>query len=56
MSRLSVAKLVFAGTGILLFGLGIRWDHTGVRWAGIGLVAVAWVLRFMKKHDEGDGT
>jgi len=56
MSRLVVTKLVCVGTGIALFGLGIRWDHTGVRWAGIGLVAVAWVLRFMKKRDEGNGT
>lgn len=43
-----VAKLVLALAGIACFGVGIRLDHVPLRWAGIGLVAVAWVLRFAR--------
>ena len=48
MSRFTAAKLVLAVAGIATFGLGIRFDSIAVRWAGIGLVAAAWLLRFVK--------
>ncbi|MCC7196196.1 MAG: hypothetical protein IT356_11630 [Gemmatimonadaceae bacterium] len=46
---LQAAKLAVALAGIACFGVGIRLDQPSVRWAGIGLVAVAWVLRFAKR-------
>ena len=48
LGRPALAKLVFAVAGIAVFGLGIRWNHAGVRWAGIALVAVAWAMRFLR--------
>ena len=54
---LLVAKLALLAGGIATFGIGIRVDHVWIRWAGIGLVAVAWVLRFAKRPravDVGD--
>lgn len=44
-SRLTAAKVVTVLVGIALFGTGIRWDEPALRWAGIAVVAVAWMLR-----------
>lgn len=44
---LSMAKVGFAVAGIATFGVGIRIDNDRVRWAGITLVAIAWLLRFL---------
>jgi hypothetical protein len=49
MTRVTTAKLVFAGGGILVFGAGVRLENSTLRLAGIGLVAVALLLRFVKK-------
>ena len=49
MSRMSLLKLVIAGTGIVIFGYGLRADSQEIRWAGIAFVAVALVLRFVKR-------
>jgi hypothetical protein len=55
LSKLSLAKLGFAVAGIGTFGVGIRIDDSRIRWVGIGLVAVAWFLRFAgKKPGEPD--
>lgn len=51
VSKLSMAKTALAVVGIAAFGAGIRIDSAGVRWAGIGFVAVAWFLRFAKRSD-----
>ena len=48
-SRTVVAKMAFAIAGIVVFGLGIRWNHVGLRWGGIALVAVAWAMRFVRR-------
>jgi uncharacterized membrane protein len=52
LNRLSIAKVTFAIVGIAVFGAGIRLDNTAVRWVGIGLVGVAWVLRFAARRDQ----
>ena len=54
MPRLAAVKLVLVVAGIAAFGLGIRLDSVAIRWAGIGLVAAAWVLRFVKGHPRRD--
>ena len=41
-------KLALAGTGVVLFGVGIRSGSTRLRWMGLCLVAVAWLMRFVK--------
>jgi len=49
-----VAKLTLAGTGLTLFLLSVRYDNMIFRWTAIGLVAVAWLLRFLKDTTQGD--
>lgn len=48
MNARTTIKLIFALGGIVLFGAGIRMGNDALRWAGLGAVAVAWVLRFWK--------
>lgn len=54
MPRLTAVKLALTFTGLATFGVGVRIDQPGVRWAGIGLVAVAFVLRFSRRQPAGD--
>jgi hypothetical protein len=51
---MTVAKLTLAGTGLALFFLGLRFDNLIFRWTAIGLVAVAWMLRFLKDTNPGE--
>ncbi len=51
---LTVAKIALAVTGVGLFAFGIRLDNAAIRWAGTGLVAVAWLLRFVKDTASGE--
>ncbi|MBM3906609.1 MAG: hypothetical protein FJ363_00890 [Gemmatimonadetes bacterium] len=48
MTPRTTIKLILALAGIVLFGAGIRLEMNQLRWIGLGLVAVAWVLRFWK--------
>ena len=48
MSRLTTAKLLLVTAGLVTFGVGVHLDHATLRWAGIGLVAAAWLLRFAR--------
>jgi hypothetical protein len=45
---MTVAKLALALAGVGSFAFGVRYDDTLVRWVGIGLVVVAFLLRFFK--------
>ena len=49
LPRLATVKLVMTIVGVGVFGAGIRWDQVGVRWAGIAVVAAAWMLRFANR-------
>lgn len=51
MKPVTIAKLALAFSGLALFAIGIRQDNAIFRWTGIGLVTVAWMLRFVK--DQG---
>ncbi|HEY3286767.1 MAG TPA: hypothetical protein VGJ96_06560 [Gemmatimonadaceae bacterium] len=42
-------KLTISLVGLVLFFVGVRLEMTGFRWAGLGLVAVAWFMRFWKE-------
>jgi hypothetical protein len=48
MKPLTLAKVVLAIAGLAVFAFGVRPDNPGVRFVGIGLVAVAFLLRFVK--------
>lgn len=47
MNQIPLAKLVLALAGVVLFFLGIRAGQDLLRWTGIALVTVAWLLRFV---------
>ena len=49
MDRVVVLKVACALAGLAVFGYGVRSDQNVVRWVGIGLVVVAFLLRFVKK-------
>ncbi len=51
MRSVTVVKLVLAGAGIAVFGVGINLDSAGIRWTGIGLVAAAWLARFADRPE-----
>ena len=52
MNPVLIAKLALAGAGIVVWGLGARADNAMLRWTGIGLLAVAFLLRFAKVKKE----
>jgi hypothetical protein len=57
VSRPTALKLVFLLTGLVVFGYGVREDLPAVRWWGIGLMAVALLLRLVSRRrrpDEGE--
>ena len=50
MDRVTVAKVACALVGVAVFAVGVRNDDDMVRWVGIALVIVAFLLRFVKKR------
>jgi hypothetical protein len=45
----TVAKLALMLIAAILLGWGIRTDDTALRWAGIGFLFIALILRFIKR-------
>jgi hypothetical protein len=52
MKPVLIAKLALAGAGIIVWGLGARGDNALLRWTGIGLLALAFLLRFAKERKD----
>lgn len=52
MSTLTKVKLGLTLIGLILFAYGARMDDATIRAIGIGFVAVAWVMRFVKRRQE----
>ncbi len=50
MPSVQTVKLVAAAIGMMVFFLGVRLEESVVRWTGIGLVAVALGLRFVRRR------
>jgi len=48
VSSLTTVKLALAAAGVVLFGYGVRIESMPLRWVGVGLVAVAALLRFVR--------
>ncbi len=49
MTPVTIAKLLLAIVGVLIFFVGVRNDQDLLRWIGIGCAAVAWGLRFVER-------
>lgn len=47
---LAGAKMAFAVVGLLIWAYGLRIDSTVVRWLGIGFLAVAFLMRFIRRR------
>jgi predicted permease len=41
-------KLALAVAGLALFAAGVRLDNLTLRWIAIGIVAIAFLLRFVR--------
>ncbi len=50
MTEQVVAKLLIAGAGIAVFLTGVRVNSDLMRWIGIGLVTVAFLMRFLGRR------
>ncbi len=50
MTAFTIAKLALMLIAAILLGWGIRTDDTALRWAGIGFLFIALILRFIKKR------
>lgn len=48
MSPFTSAKLALALIAAILLGWGIRTDNSALRWAGMGFLLIALILRFVK--------
>ena len=49
MTPFTIAKLALMLIAAILLGWGIRTDDAALRWAGIGFLFFALILRFIKK-------
>ena len=56
MKQLLAARLVLTAIGVVVWGYGQRADLPHTRMAGMGILAVALLLRFLPKRWFDDGT
>lgn len=54
MKRLLLARLVLTGIGVLVWGYGNATNQSPYMYAGMGVLAVALVLRFVPRRWIGD--
>ena len=52
--RLEHAKLALGGVGVFIWAYGARVDDARIRWVGIALLAVAFLLRFLRRRQRID--
>jgi hypothetical protein len=50
VTPLTTWQAVIGVVGLAVFGYGIRVGSAKVRWAGIGLLVVAFAMRFVKRR------
>ena len=58
MRRLLLARTVLAALGVIVWGYGYRVDDPRVRLAGIAILAISLLLRFVPPRwlgDDGEG-
>jgi len=56
MTVLSHLTLGLAFIGVVLWGYGVRVDHEPLRWLGIGFLAAAALVRFIRRRRERDSS
>jgi len=54
MTTLTRAKIALALIGLVVFGAGMRLERVELRWTGLGFVAGAWLLRFVRPRNPGE--
>ena len=47
-------KLLVAGAGLSVWGIGVRYGDERFRWAGIALLAIAFLLRLFRRRPVDD--
>jgi uncharacterized membrane protein len=52
MTPLIIARLIAALIAIILFAYGIRTDDSALRWAGIGFLVAALLMRFLGPREK----
>jgi hypothetical protein len=52
MTPIIIARLIVALIAAILFGWGIRTDDEALRWAGIGFLAAALLMRFIPTREK----
>jgi hypothetical protein len=55
VTTLTQTKIALALIGLAVFGAGIRIERIELRWIGLGFVAAAWLLRFVKSKTGENG-
>jgi hypothetical protein len=50
MTPVTTTRVVLAFAGLAVFGYGIRADLTNVRWVGVALLGVSFLLRFIERR------
>jgi hypothetical protein len=50
MTQLNIVRVIVALLGVAVWGYGYRLDLANVRLAGIGILALALVLRFARRR------
>ncbi len=54
MTLLTTVKLILFAAGILIWGYGVLEGHRTIQFVGLGVVAVAAILRFAGSRLTGD--
>jgi len=50
MRRILIARLLLAGIGVAVWGYGTSTGQERLRFAGMGILAVVLLMRFLPKH------
>ena len=48
--RLLIARLVLTGIGVAVWGYGHATDQPNLMYAGMGILAIALLMRFLPRH------
>jgi len=54
MTPIIMARLIIILIAAILFGFGIRTDQSALRWAGIGFLVAALLMRFIGRRRYDD--